>query len=52
MRPSTIWYTLKQGIKNIKRNWMFSIASILTMAACIFLVGVFYSLVTNGMGEL
>ena len=24
MRPSTIWYTLKQGIKNIKRNWMFS----------------------------
>ena len=26
---------------------MFSIASILTMAACIFLVGVFYSLVTN-----
>ena len=44
---STIWYTLKQGIKNIKRNWMFSIASILTMAACIFLVGVFYSLVTN-----
>ena len=47
MRPSTIWYTLKQGIKNIKRNWMFSIASILTMAACIFLVGIFYSLVTN-----
>ena len=47
MRPSTIWYTLKQGIKNIKRYWMFSIASILTMAACIFLVGVFYSLVTN-----
>ena len=26
---------------------MFSLASILTMAACIFLVGVFYSLVTN-----
>ena len=47
MRPSTIWYTLKQGIKNIKRNWMFSLASIITMAACIFLVGVFYSLVNN-----
>ena len=47
MRPSTIWYTLKQGIKNIKRNFMFSLASIITMAACIFLVGVFYSLVTN-----
>ena len=47
MRPSTIWYTLKQGVKNIKRNWMFSLASIITMAACIFLVGVFYTLVTN-----
>ena len=47
MRPSSIWYTLKQGVKNIKRNWMFSLASIITMAACIFLVGVFYSLVTN-----
>lgn len=47
MRPSTIWYTLKQGIKNIKRNLMFSITSILTMAACIFLFGVFYSIVTN-----
>ena len=47
MRPSTIWYTLKQGVKNIKRNWMFSLASIITRAACIFLVGVFYSLVTN-----
>lgn len=41
MRPSTIWYTLKQGIKNIKRNFMFSIASIITMAACIFLFGIF-----------
>ena len=47
MRPSTIWYTLKQGIKNIKRNLMFSIASVLTMAACMFLFGVFYSIVTN-----
>lgn len=47
MRPSTIWYTLKQGVKNIKRNWMFSLASIITMAACIFLVGIFYSIVNN-----
>lgn len=47
MRPSTIWYVLKQGIKNIKRNWMFSLASILTMAACIFLFGVFYAIVNN-----
>lgn len=47
MRPSTIWFTLKQGIKNIKRNLMFSIASVITMAACIFLVGIFYSIVNN-----
>ena len=44
MRTSTIWYTLKQGIKNIKRNFMFSIASIITMAACIFLFGIFFSI--------
>ena len=43
--PSTIWYTLKQGVKNIKRNWMFSLASIITMAACIFLFGIFFSIV-------
>ncbi len=47
MRPSTIWYTLKQGVKNIKRNLMFSIASVITMAACIFLVGIFFSIVNN-----
>lgn len=47
MRPSTIWYTLKQGIINIKRNWMFSVASVLTMSACIFLFGIFYSIMNN-----
>ena len=47
MRPSTIWNTLKQGFKNIKRNWMFSLASIITMAACIFLFGIFFSIVNN-----
>ena len=47
MRPSTIWFTLKQGIKNIKRNLMFSIASVITMTACIFLFGIFYSIINN-----
>lgn len=47
MRISTIWYTLKQGVKNIGRNWMFSLASIVTMAACIFLFGIFYCIVNN-----
>ena len=47
MRPSTIFYTLKQGVKNIGRNWMFSLASIIVMSACIFLFGIFYSIVNN-----
>ena len=47
MRPSTIWYILKQGFKNIRRNWMFSVASVLTMAACIFLFSIFYAITTN-----
>ncbi|MBQ1311422.1 MAG: permease-like cell division protein FtsX [Blautia sp.] len=47
MRPSTIWYILKQGFINIKRNGMFSVASVMTMAVCIFLFGTFYSIVVN-----
>ncbi len=40
-------FTIKQGIKNIFRNKMFSLASVATMAACIFMFGVFYIIVTN-----
>lgn len=47
MRFNTIPYCLKQGIKNIFRNKLFSLASISTMAACIFLFGLFYSIVMN-----
>ena len=47
MRISTIGYQTKQGFKNIGRNKMFSVASIATMAACIFLFGIFFSIVTN-----
>ena len=47
MRPSTFWYNFKQGFKNIRRNWMFSLASIITMTACIFLFSIFYSIVEN-----
>lgn len=47
MRISTIGYSMKQGVKNIGRNKMFSIASIATMAACIFLFGLFFSIVIN-----
>ena len=47
MRISTLGYSIKQGVKNIGRNKMFSIASMATMAACIFLFGVFFSIVIN-----
>ena len=47
MRISTIGYSIKQGVKNIWRNKMFSIASVATMGACIFLFGIFFSLVMN-----
>lgn len=47
MRISTIGYTIKQGVRNIWRNKMFSLASIATMSACIFLFGLFFAIVTN-----
>lgn len=47
MRISTFGYSMKQGVKNIGRNKMFSMASIATMSACIFLFGLFYSIVMN-----
>ncbi len=47
MKISTFGYSMKQGVKNIGRNKMFSVASIATMAACIFLFGLFYSIVVN-----
>lgn len=47
MRFNTVVYTIKQGFANIFRNKMFSLASMATMAACIFMFGVFYSIVTN-----
>jgi len=47
MRISTIGYILKQGIKNIFRNFRFSLASIATMSACIFLFGLFLAVIMN-----
>ena len=47
MRISTIGYVGKQGIKNIWRNKMFSLASVATMSACIFLFGLFFSILVN-----
>ncbi len=47
MKINTFFYSVQQGLKNIARNRMFSIASIATMAACIFMFGIFYILVFN-----
>ena len=47
MRISTVGYVGKQGIKNIWRNKMFSLASVATMSACIFLFGLFFSIIVN-----
>ncbi len=43
----TFFYSLKQGFKNIVHNKMFSLASMATMAACIFMFGLFYIIITN-----
>lgn len=47
MRLSTIGYCFKQGFKNIWRNKLFSLASLATMAACIFMFGIFFCIVEN-----
>ena len=47
MSFSTCWYCLKQGLKNICRNIWFSLASVATISACIFLFCLFFSIVAN-----
>lgn len=47
MRISTFWYCLKQGVINICRNILFSLASVATISACIFLFCLFYAIIMN-----
>ncbi len=47
MKINTLGYCIKQGIKNIQRNLLFSLASVGTMVACLFLFGIFYSIILN-----
>lgn len=47
MKISTLWYCFLQGLKNIRRNLLFSLASVGTIVACLFLFGIFYALVLN-----
>ena len=47
MRISTFFYVLRQGLRNIFRNKWYSLASVATIATCLFLFGVFYSILIN-----
>lgn len=47
MRISTFFYTSKQGIINIFRNKWFSLASIATISASLFILGLFYAVILN-----
>ncbi len=47
MKISTLFYTIRQGFANIFRNKLFSLASIATISACLFLFGLFYAIVMN-----
>ncbi len=47
MRISSAWYSVRQGFKNIRRNLLFSLASIGTIIACLFIFGLFYAVIVN-----
>ena len=47
MKIKTLFYTIGQGVRNLFRNGWYSLASVATIAACLFLFGVFYSIVAN-----
>ena len=47
MKISTFFYTLRQGIINVFRNKWFTLASLATIGACLFIFGIAYSLLVN-----
>ena len=47
MKIRTLFYILRQGLRGIFRNKLFTLASIATIGACLFLFGLFYSVLTN-----
>ncbi|WP_026650812.1 permease-like cell division protein FtsX [Butyrivibrio proteoclasticus] len=47
MRISSFFYTIGQGFKNLGRNKWYTLASIATISACLFLFGLFYSIIGN-----
>lgn len=47
MKIRTFLYSIRQGVKSIFRNRMFSLASVGTITACLFLFGIFYFVISN-----
>ncbi len=47
MRINTLFYTLRQGFRNLFRNKWFTLASIATISACLFLFGLLFAIVSN-----
>ena len=47
MKISTFFYILRQGFANIRRNILFSLASLGTIISCLFLFGIIYAVVVN-----
>lgn len=43
----TLIYSIRQGIKGIKRNRMFSLASVGTITTCLFLFSIFFCILMN-----
>lgn len=43
----TFFYTIRQGFVNLFRNKWYSLASIATISACLFMFGIFYAIVAN-----
>lgn len=47
MRINTLFYCIWQGIRNTVKNKWFTLASVATISACLFLFGLFYSILVN-----
>ena len=47
MNGRTVKFCIGQGLVNIKRNKLFSIASMCTIAACIFLISIIFAIIIN-----
>lgn len=47
MKINTFFYTFRQGIRSIFKNKWYSLASVATIGACLFLFGIFYAIIIN-----